>query len=475
MKFNRTYPSRVFSFRFSVFSSSKANCKLQTVNSLLNAVALTTLLMCVSEKASAQPNAQNDIFAVLRNSCNNYLNVTANDNLDTLPVSLLQIITQPANGTAFTNGNFLSYCPFSNFQGADFFQYSVTAAGSTDTATVYLNVLPPNNKIYAGDADENGTVQHFDVLTIGLAFGAQGSSRDSLSNGLAWQPIPFINTDPGAADCNGDGVIDSADVAVIENFYRDTFPVLKPYTVDTSICDASGISFFIESLSGDSLFDGDTLIVSIRLGESAVLNEAYGIAFTLEFDNRFVGGSQVQFSTDNSWLIQNDTPLFFKKDFQQTGEFEIALSKTNHIIANGGGEILSAIFPIDDNIDGIAVAPGWHDFKLNLTKVRLISEYDIVRDVCVEQPSIRVNKTTTGIAQRENRIEVYPNPSSGKIYVTGNNLQEIILTDVAGKTVFHSAATGNRMDMKTDFTQGVYFITIRTRDGVITKKLFIQP
>lgn len=477
MKLFRTYLKRVFSLKFEVFSSLNTNYKLQIVNFSLSSILFLMILICLSEKAAAQPNAQNDLFNVLRNTCSSYLDVTANDNLDSIVLPQLQIISQPSNGTASLNGNYLSYCPQPGFLGTDQFQYAIGDTTSANIATVYVNVLPPNNKIYAGDADQNGTVEHFDVLAIGLTYGTRGPSRDSLTdNGLAWQPIPFINTDPGAADCNGDGIVDSADVVVVENFYLDTFPVLKPYAVDTSVCDASGIPFFIESFSGDSLFDGDTLIVSIRLGESAVINEAYGIAFTLEFDNRFVGGNQVQFSTNNSWLIQNETPLFFKKEFQQTGEIEIALSKTNHNPAFGGGEIMRSILPIDDNIDGVAVAPGWHDLKLNLVKVRLISEYDIVRDVCVEQSNIKVNKTLTGIASTsKGEVQVYPNPSIRKISITGNDLQKIEITDVTGKMIFQTAAKGNRIELETDLAQGVYFITIHTRDSVSTKKLFIQP
>lgn len=442
-------------------------------------LALSLFILLLPNRTTAQFfRAQNDQFHVLQNTCSNYMDVTANDNLDSLSTPQLQIITQPQNGNASVNGTYLSYCPQPGFFGAVQFQYSVGDSLRADTATAYIDVLPPNNQINPGDADQNGKVENFDVLAIGLAYGTLGPARlDSVSNAsLAWQPLSYINSDPGAADCNGDGVVDASDAAVVDNNFLDTFSVLKPYDVDTSICSADGISFSIESLSGDSIYDGDTLTLSINLGTAGVLNEAYGIAFTLEFDNRFIAGSQIQFQTANSWLLQNDAGLFFKKDFQQTAEVQLALTKTNHLIAGGSGEILSAILPIDDNIDGIAVAPGWHDMRLNLVKVRLISEYDIVRSVCVEPSAIRVYKVATGISQQnKSEVKIYPNPSDGKLVVAGNRLREVEIADLTGRNVFSAHAENDRIEIETSLAPGVYLISIKTDNAVITKKLFIQP
>lgn len=435
--------------------------------------------LLVFGKVSGQINAQNDLFPVLQNSCNYYLDVTANDNLNGSSI-ILSIDSQPGNGTAFMNGTYLAYCPFGGFLGADQFTYTVVDSidsMNTHTATVYLNVLSANNQVYPGDADQNGTVEHFDVLAVGLAFGTFGPSRDTFINSLAWQPVSFINTDPGATDCNGDGITDTSDITVIDNNLLNTFTVSRPYSVDTSVCDADGIPLYIECLSGDSILDGDSLEISIMLGEAALPAEAYGIAFTLEFDNGFIGGNQVQLITGNSWLAQNDSLLSFKRDFQQQEEIQIALSKTNHSPAFGGGEIMRAILPIDDNIDGIAVAPGWHDLKLHLARVRLISEFNILRDVCIEQPVVKVYKVATSAKQPDiQSIKIYPNPGTGRFMIEGENLLEVVVTDLAGKEVFRSKnLTGKKtqVDMS-GVAAGSYLATVKTRDSVFVQKLFIQ-
>lgn len=432
-------------------------------------------------KVSGQINAQSDLYPVLQNSCNFYLDVAANDNVNASSSIQLSIDSQPANGTAFLNGSYISYCPFGGYLGVDQFTYSIVDSidsMNTQTAIVYLNVLSANNRVYPGDADQNGTVEHFDVLAVGLAYGTLGPSRDTLlNNALAWMPLSFINTDPGATDCNGDGITDHADIPVIDSNLLDTFTVTHPYNVDTSVCDANGIPLYIVSLSGDSIMDGDSLEISIMLGESSLPSEAYGIAFTLEFDNRVIGGSQVQYYTDNSWLAQNDSLLSFKRDYQQQEEIQIALSKTNHNPALGGGEIMRAILPIDDNIDGAAINPGWNDLKLHLARVRLISEYNILRDVCIEQPAVKVFKLTTAAKQpATNSIKIYPNPSTGKFVIEAEKLLEVVVTDLAGKEVFRSknlSGKKTQVDMS-GVAAGSYLATVKTRDSVLVQKLFIQ-
>ncbi len=426
----------------------------------------------------AQPNAQNDLFTVLQNACNNYLDVTANDQLDSLAFVQLQTVSQPANGTVGVNGNYLFYCPQQGFTGGDQFSYAVSDSFRSDTATVYINVLPPNSQINPGDADENGKVEHFDVLAIGLSYDFSGPSRDTVTNNsLAWSPLSFINSDPGAADCNGDGIVDSMDVVVIENDFGNTFPILKPYTVDTSDCTLSGIPLTVESLFGDTINDGDTLFISVKLGTNLIPAEAYGIAFTLELDTGFIGTSIVQFSTNNSWLLQNDPGIFFKKD-SPSGRIDVALTKTNHSPAAGDGEVLLVIMPIDDNIDGIVVGPGWHDLYFNISEIRLVSEYNIVRDVCVQQKSLHIYKSATSSRQPDlNDISVYPNPNSGKLFVEGKDIRGIEITDLAGKKVLSEKYyQADKVTLAvSDISSGIYLVTVRTGNSVFVNKIFIQP
>lgn len=440
------------------------------------------LMILLSNIADAQLNAQNDLFSTLENSCNNYLDVSANDNLDSLPLTQLQILSQPVNGTASVNGNFISYCPDSGFVGADNFEYQIIAGGQTDSATVYLNVYLPNNFIFPGDADQNSRVENYDVLALGLAYNLTGPSRfDSTSvNSLAWSPSSYINSNPGAADCDGNGIVESADLLFIENFYHDTYPYPQSFAIDTSECRTNGIPFFVESLSDDTVADGDTLQVAVKLGNDFDLNEAYGIAFTLEFDNRFVSGIGTTLNTSSSWLLQNDAGLVFSRSFQNSGEIEIALTKINHQPENGGGVLMIARMPIDDNIDGIIEPTGNYLFDIKLKKARLVSPYNILRNVCIQQNNFTYYKAPSGIGKNEkNKFRIYPNPSSGKFFIEAERIQRVEITDITGRGIYFlqtDASDKIQIDISNSaFTAGACFIRVTGNNISTVQKIFLQP
>lgn len=431
---------------------------------------------------SAQPDAQNDLFNVLSGSCSQYLNVLANDQPDTGQNLSLQIISNPVNGTLQLNGSYFTYCAPAGFTGTDEFTYQLSDGAFTDVATAYINVLPSNDLIFPGDADQNGIVQHYDVLSLGLAFNLTGPSRFSPAtvNALAWPPSSFLSNNPGAADCNGDGIVNFDDLTDITTRYGQVVPFINQFWVDTSIC-YNGYPFFIEYPNGDSVMDGDTLEVVVKLGNDFTFQEAYGAAFTLQFDNSFVDGNGVQFFTNNSWLIQGDVPIFFNRNNQAQGALDIALTKTNHAPANGGGELLRARIPIDDNIDGIVSAPGWHDLNFQLNAPRIISEFNVVKEVCLQAPlAVHVYKMPDDIEENgEPAMLIFPNPTNGLVQIQCENIEQLSLTDLSGRLLYNSAysrVSQCNINCKTmGLAAGTYLLQVKTTTATITKKLIVQP
>lgn len=460
--------------------SNKVYMKTPRLYPALPALVCALLLLCFS--ATAQVGVQNDVTNVLQNNCSDYIDVTANDQLGGSTFTL-SVVSAPQNGTAAVSGSdssFISYCPNAGFTGTDQLQYNLRIGGQNYTATLYINVLNPNNTINAGDADQNGRVENYDVLTIGLAYNLVGPGRGTQfsSASLAWQPSAYVSSDPGAADCNGDGIVDSLDASLLETVYGNSFAVENPYTVPTSPC-RNGIPLFIQSTNGDSIYDGDTLDLLIKLGQDQSLNDAYGVAFTLELDNAFADADAVTFETDQSWLLQNNTGLFFKRSFRTDGKIEMAVTRTNHNTATGGGTLLRARVPIDDNIDGIVSAPGWHALQFSLTNVRLVSEYNVLLDVCTKQPQLNVYKIPTGInGPGTTQLKLYPNPSGGIFFIEAEKIEAVELTDLTGRLVYNITGNNlNRVSINTGqaaLAAGCYLVKVRTANFTATQKIFVQ-
>jgi len=74
---------------------------------------------------------------------------------------------------------------------------------------------------------------------------------------------------------------------------------------------------------------------------------------------------------------------------------------------------------------------------------------------------------------KESNIIVFPNPASDKIYIAlaSNIKTEILLLDVYGKKV--KSTQQKEMDVR-DLQEGIYFVQVKTANGIIVKKMVVQ-
>ncbi len=96
------------------------------------------------------PSAVSDVATVLQNSTGNLINVLNNDSAapdlgETL--SLLAVASAPTNGTAFINGNSISYNPTAAYSGPDSLTYTLSDGnGGTAQGTVTIDVVAVNTR-----------------------------------------------------------------------------------------------------------------------------------------------------------------------------------------------------------------------------------------------------------------------------------------------------------------------------------------
>jgi hypothetical protein len=67
------------------------------------------------------------------------------------------------------------------------------------------------------------------------------------------------------------------------------------------------------------------------------------------------------------------------------------------------------------------------------------------------------------VNQKANNFKLYPNPSNGEIHIEGKlNINEIIITDICGKTVFAENYKDSKVKLNLGLQSGIYLITIKT-------------
>ena len=139
-------------------------------------------------------------------------------------------------------------------------QYFDTVIITVDTAC--------ENFVSPGDANEDGVVNNYDLLPIGLTYGFTGPPRPQQDiNWYAHYATPWPDTITGGinddySDCNGDGVVNINDVNAILQNYNLTHPR------SAGSVNRSGAPNLAMVFSPDTVYNGDTLYCHILLGNS---------------------------------------------------------------------------------------------------------------------------------------------------------------------------------------------------------------
>ena len=195
--------------------------------------------------------------------------------------------------------------------------------------------------VYSGDTDNNGVVNVYDVLPIGIYFHDVGIAYDPIS--YVWEPrtvYPFENIAATYADANGDGKIDEKDVIGIGvnwgNIHDNGNAMFTINLNDTLLINEHRESFrqIYNSLAGES--QSSTTMRSLL---SNILDINIPLEFSLHqnFPNPFNSGTTISFSlpepTEVSLVIYNLLGQVISKPIEnipyQAGSHDFKIVNTN--------------------------------------------------------------------------------------------------------------------------------------------------
>ena len=88
---------------------------------------------------------------------------------------------------------------------------------------------------------------------------------------------------------------------------------------------------------------------------------------------------------------------------------------------------------------------------------------------------LRSKFTAINTTEDKEHILIYPNPSTGRFIVEGENIRKIRITDISGRTIFSSLTnlTRQHVDLSTR-QRGLYFVEITSDRGAVTLKLILE-
>jgi carboxypeptidase D len=165
-------------------------------------------------------------------------------------------------------------------------------------------------------------------------------------------------------------------------------------------------------------------------------------------------------------------------DFNGDGDFDEANEIFNLGSASSGGNALTSNSPIDVEIPIDAV--------VGPTRMRIAARYNLVPGSCqigydgeVEDYTITI-EAVLGVeneVEQLDRINVYPNPVSDQVFVSLPNSIELVdykISNLIGQVVLSNKFEDNSKINVSSMNTGVYFLSINTDKGNVTKKIVIQ-
>ncbi len=336
---------------------------------------------------------------------------------------------------------------------------------------VSLPVQAQITQVWLGDANENGSVNHVDLLYWGLRVGDSGPARDSVSinwsphNVLKWLPALAGRPDPSHADCNGNGTVDLQDIVAIEANYGLDNQSNLPDSSSLVTTGGQAIPLGLNFASGPWLA-GTTDTIWIELGDSAQpVDSLLGFAATLSFDSSLIDTAYTFFA--DSWL-GNPAQNLVSIDRYRAGSLDLAATRTdqtNRLLGNG--RIGGVVVVMTENLKR-AVATD--SLKLEFTQViALTSGINVV--------PVQVMPQTQLVLSSEESFEalVYPIPATSVLSIAVIGDQEGV---VEGRLYDSQGAMVRSFQFDRTFTMarqglqsGFYLLHLQVGEMVFRKRV----
>ncbi len=350
---------------------------------------------------------------------------------------------------------------------------------------VFGSTLKGQGVVYPGDVNNNGVVNHVDLLYLNSVLNQIGPARDEF--GTEFEPfeinpwgfnIPGTTLDAAFADCNGDGFITQADVfAIDENYYMEHgIPVEDVFTEGEISSDPKLTLEFDYDIE-------DFLLLEITISNETEIEDLQGVAIKLKFDEEIFSPIGI-IEYDDSWL--GDESELIGTGIMPDFEFEstsYAIARKGDLgPATGDGVLLRAGFIIIGDVIALSLEDFETEVILESAKFvgPTLGEIPVVYDtvqIFIPQEEMEFLTNTKDIKIASSEVNIFPNPNNGQFVIDTKqiNINYMELYDVLGKKV--NQLPGFNHQTQLDFTRkesGIYYLKLHSDERIFTKKIIIE-
>lgn len=354
-----------------------------------------------------------------------------------------------------------------------------------DTIFVFTARLSgTSDLVWPGDANRDLVANNNDLLAIGIGYGSTGASRTNASivwkgqETSDWGTMLSNGNDYKNVDCNGNGIINSADTTAIIQNYGLT------HNLKTAIPDyQSGLPDLQVQFPMDTIYPGQTLSLPVNLGDNGnPIAAIYGLAYTINFNSKDIDTSKIKMRYSTSWLANGGGNLLsIQKVWGKQGQLDIAVTRTNHTNISGYGQIGTLDIVMKDDIVPKLASTFTKKFQLDITSVKAIKvdETPVFLNALKDSVIIKVYQVMTGINNSIGADEfvVYPNPATEKLIIrSAGIISKVELINSLGQQILVTGvAADNFVTLETGAVlPGIYYLAVSTNKGRFVQRVCIE-
>lgn len=371
-------------------------------------------------------------------------------------------------------------------------KYDLTATQAASEPERFFIKIPSNldadQCVWPGDADNNNVVNHYDLLFIGMAYGATGSARANAS--LDWSGQDALDWDVHSvgrkvnyknADANGDGVIEASDAEAILHNWGHVINTSKenPFAGPTEL--SNTLQETAICLSKDTLEQGRDAILPVIVGSAGTAQDStYGLAFSVGYDPNVFKG-EVHFVPTDSWLGNVSDLLVLQKNEPVQGVIYVGITRMDGTPVVGWGPIGGLSVQVADHFpDTNAGAAQEIKTQLYFDGINAVNAKESTKKLGGPPTEIIVKRLSSSVQETpgwEQQIAIYPNPTHALLNIAGPEslLSGVEISDLMGRLVLSRQADSAFYQIPVEeFVPGIYVVRVFTKNGVCSKKIVIN-
>lgn len=353
-----------------------------------------------------------------------------------------------------------------------------TGVETIEEVNTYRGEITINPAAWPGDSDHNGTVDHFDLLPIGLALGGRGLVRNQAT--LDWRPqrtelwgksILNSSLDLAFIDADGNGLIAPADTLGIQQNWRRNYLAGK-YPLISPEIRQDPIPLFVRK---DTIRTKSMQSLSVEMGTVDIpASNVYGLAFSIVYNPSEVDENKIWFSPKASWLgTKGEQFLTIQRNDPLKGRVDVALVRGDQQAVSGFGQIGNLFL----SLEPAEIQKLQKGLNLEIRDVRLINKAGQIIPTNTPPTLLPVSRTV-GVnemaAMLNARIQLYPQPAGQflQLDLGGLHLEEWSLLGLNGEPIARGTNFNSPLQLE-HLPAGMYLMRIRCEEGFAMKKCLV--